>query len=101
MPVACCLAAVGGIFFVIWLGPGVLSTTLGMIWGILILQIFDLHVPPALAITLIPQILDDPTYLYPVSVAIGTSTLSLFFLIYKRLLVDFSRRQKSIDSDIG
>ena len=93
MPVACALAAAGGAFLVISLGPGVLSTTLGMIWGIFILQVFDLHVPPALAIALIPQIMDDPSYWYPVSVAIGTTALSLFFIIYRNRLVDFSRRQ--------
>lgn len=91
MPIACCLAAAGGAFLTIWLGPGVLSTTLGLLWGVLILRVFDLHVPPALAIALIPQIMDKPTFWYPVSVAIGTSSLSLVFMAYRCLLTRFPR----------
>jgi CBS-domain-containing membrane protein len=98
MPIACSLAAAGGAFFVISLGPGVLSTTLGMIWGILILHLFDLHVPPALAIALIPQIMHDLNYWYPISVAIGTSTLSACFIVYKSLLARHSRSQEAFDS---
>lgn len=97
MPLACCLAAAGGVFLVIWLGPGVTSTTLGLLWGILILRVFDLHVPPALAIALIPQIMAHPTYWYPVSVAIGTSALSVVFLAYRSLLWRFARRNPRND----
>jgi hypothetical protein len=84
MPLACSLAAAGGIFFVLILGGGILSTAFSMVWGILILRIFKLHVPPALTISLIPQIMENPNYWYPVSVAIGTISLSLFFFTYKK-----------------
>lgn len=86
MPIACALAAFGGLALVLSLGPGVLSTLLGMLWGVLILRAFALHVPPALAVSLIPQIMETPDYWYPVSVLIGTASLSILFFIYKRAL---------------
>ncbi|MGZ0657490.1 HPP family protein [Coraliomargarita sp. W4R53] len=86
MPLACCLAAAGGIFLVLTFGPGVLSTMLSMVWGILILRVFKLHVPPALAISLIPQIMENPNYWYPLSVAIGTVSLVFVFMVYKKML---------------
>lgn len=86
MPLACCLAAAGGIFLVLTFGPGVLSTATSMAWGILILRVFNLHVPPALAISLIPQIMEHPDYWYPLSVAIGTVSLFLVFVVYKKTL---------------
>jgi hypothetical protein len=85
MPLACCLAATGGVFLVLMFGSGVWSTTLSMIWGILMLRAFNLHVPPALAISLIPQIMEHPDYWYPLSVIIGTLALSLTFLTWSML----------------
>ena len=57
-----------------------------MAWGIQILRIFDLHVSPALAVALLPKVIDSPTALYPVAVGIGTSILSGLFVLYGRVL---------------
>jgi hypothetical protein len=84
MPFACALSALGGMAFMLSLGPGVMSTLLSMLWGVLILQVFALHVPPALAVSLIPQIMETPDYWYPLSVLIGTVSLSMLFLMYRR-----------------
>jgi hypothetical protein len=86
LPVACFLTALGG--FVSWhfLGVTPLAAAVSMAWGIAVLRVCDLHVPPALAVALLPLVMDKPTIAYPFAVGIGTTLLSLWFLAYQRLL---------------
>ncbi len=86
LPLACFLTALGG--FVSWhfLGVTPLAAAASMAWGIAILRACDLHVPPALAVALLPLVMDKPTIAYPFAVGIGTTLLSLWFLAYQRLL---------------
>jgi hypothetical protein len=86
LPLACFLTALGG--FVSWhfLGVTPLAAAISMAWGIAILRVCDLHVPPALAVALLPLVMDRPTIAYPFAVGIGTTLLSLWFLAYQRLL---------------
>jgi hypothetical protein len=86
LPVVCMLTAAGGLFSRQYLGIGAVGSVSSMAWGILILRVFDLHVPPALAVALLPQVIDSPTALYPVAVGIGTSLLSGLFVLYNRVL---------------
>jgi hypothetical protein len=86
LPIVCVLTATGGLFCRRYFGVGAASSVISMAWGILILRVFDLHVPPALAVALLPQVIDSPTALYPVAVGIGTSLLSGLFVLYNRLL---------------
>ena len=86
LPVVCTLTAAGGLFCRWYLGVGALASLSSMAWGILILRVFDLHVPPALAVALLPQVIESPTALYPVAVGIGTSLLSGSFVLYSRVL---------------
>ena len=51
--------------------------------GILVLRILRVHMPPALAVGLLPLIIDCPSVKYPVSVTIGTGALTLAFLVYR------------------
>ena len=85
LPVACFLTALGG--FVSWhfLGVTPLAAACSMAWGIAVLRVCDLHVPPALAVALLPLVMDQPTLAYPFAVGIGTTLLSLWFLAYQRL----------------
>lgn len=53
--------------------------------GILILRLFDLHVPPALAVGLLPFIIPAVDYRFAASVGIGTLTLTMLFLVWGRL----------------
>lgn len=87
LPIACFLTAAGGWALWAMLGMGPIAATLSMGWGILVLRAFDLHVPPALAVALLPQVMDSPTVAYPFSVAIGTLLMTLWFLLYQRLEV--------------
>ena len=86
LPIVCTLTATGGLFCRHYLGVGPAGSASSMAWGILILRVFDLHVPPALAVALLPQVIDSPTVLYPVAVGIGTSLLSGSFAFYSRVL---------------
>jgi hypothetical protein len=85
LPVACFLTALGG--FVSWhfLGVTPLAAACSMAWGIAVLRVCDLHVPPALAVALLPLVMDKPTLAYPVAVGIGTTLLSFWFLAYQRI----------------
>jgi hypothetical protein len=86
LPIACFLTALGG--FVSWhfLGVTPLAAACSMAWGIAVLRVCDVHIPPALAVALLPLVMDQPTLAYPFAVGIGTTLLSLWFLAYQRLL---------------
>lgn len=85
LPLACFLTALGG--FVAWrlLGVTPIAAGCAMGWGIAVLRVFDLHMPPALAVALLPLVMDHPTAAYPFAVGIGTALLSAWFLAYRRI----------------
>jgi hypothetical protein len=78
LPVVCFLAALGGLFFHHMLGVSWATAALSMAWGIAIMQLFRVHVPPALAVALLPMVMDAPTLWYPCSVGLGTLALTLW-----------------------
>jgi hypothetical protein len=86
LPAACFLTALGG--FLLWkfVGVGPVAAALSMAWGILVLRFFDLHVPPALAVALLPQVIDSPTIAYPLSVGVGTLLVTLWFLGHRYVM---------------
>lgn len=85
LPLACFLTAFGG--FVSWHFFGVtpLAAAVSMAWGIAVLRVCNLHVPPAVAVALLPLVMDRPTIMYPFAVGIGTTLLALWFLAWQRL----------------
>jgi len=83
LPLACFLTAAGGLLFLKLLGFGPLTAACDMAWGILILRLFDLHVPPAFAVALLPMVMNHPTLAYPFSVGAGTLLMTLWFLFYQ------------------
>src|SRR5216683_7569372 len=83
LPAACFLTALGGLLFWNLLGAGPAAAACSMAWGILVLRGFDLHVPPALAVALLPFVMNSPTIAYPFSVGIGTLLMTLWFLLYQ------------------
>ncbi len=85
LPLACFLTAAGGLFFWKLSGGGPAGAACGMASGIVVLRVFDLHVPPALAVALIPFVMDTPTIAYPLSVGVGTLLMTLWFFAYKWL----------------
>jgi len=85
LPVACGLTATAGVFIVGLLGVGPLAAACTVVFGATVLRTFDLHVPPAIAVGLLPFVMTNPSYDYPVSVAIGTLLLMLTFLAWRKL----------------
>jgi len=83
LPIACMLTAAVGLLFWNLLGVGPIAVACSMAGGVLVLRLFDLHVPPALAVALLPFVMDSPTIAYPISVGIGTLLMTLWFLFYK------------------
>jgi len=94
LPLACFLTAVGGLMFWKLLGVGPAAAAASMGCGVVVLRTLDLHVPPALAVALLPLVMDSPTVAYPFSVGIGTLMMTLWFLSYRFLAAtanNFSR----------
>jgi hypothetical protein len=65
-------------------GLGALGAVCAMAVGVLLLRVLDVHMPPALAVALLPFVMTSPDMKYPASVGIGTFVLTGFFLIYQR-----------------
>lgn len=86
MPLACFLTAGGGYLFWRLGGLHPLTAAASMAWGFLVLYILKLHVPPAMAVALIPMIMTRPTAAFPVAVALGTVLLTICYLLYRWLL---------------
>lgn len=93
LPVACALAASGGVLFVSLLGLTPWAAALSIFVSVTVLRVFDLHVPPALAVGLLPFIIPEPTYRFPIAVAAGTLLLTVTFVAWRRLL-GWSRARK-------
>ncbi len=86
MPLACFLTAGGGFLFWKLGGLHPLAAAASMAWSFLVLYVLDLHVPPAMAVALIPLIMARPTAAFPLAVALGTLLLTICFLLYRWLL---------------
>ena len=88
---ACVAGAVCGAAMVAWLGAGPLSAAASLLAGVLLVRALDLHVPPALAIGLLPQVLPHAGWHFVDSVA-----LLCAWLIVSFALADFVARRLSM-----
>jgi hypothetical protein len=98
LPVACFLTASGGL--VLWKVFGVtpLTAAMSMGWGIIVLRALDLHVPPALAVALLPLVMTHPTIMYPLAVGLGTLLLTGWFFLCEWMLADFARSDAGLSA---
>ena len=87
---ACVAGAACGVAAVAWLGAGPLSAAASLLAGVLIVRALDLHVPPALAIGLLPQIVPRPGLHFVESVA-----LLCAWLVGSFALANFASRRLS------
>jgi hypothetical protein len=87
LPAACFLTSTGGLLAVSLFGSGGIAAGCGMVFGIVVQHVLRIHMPPALAVGLLPLIIVSPSVKYPVSVAIGMGALTLAFLLYRRWTV--------------
>jgi hypothetical protein len=90
LPVACFLTALGGFVFWKFLGVTPITAVASMGWGIIVLRALDLHVPPALAVALLPLVMTNPTWIYPISVGLGTLMLTGWFFLCEWMLTGFA-----------
>lgn len=85
-PLACFLTASVGILADRFLGGGVTAVVVTVAMSLVLLRVFRMHLPPALAVGLLPFVMTAPNAWYPVSVALGTCTLAVFFLVHGYLI---------------
>jgi hypothetical protein len=82
-PVVCLLTAATGTLAVHECKTSFVAVFVTMIVAVGILRTFRVHMPPALAVGLIPFVMAAPDVRYPVSVTIGTATLTVCALGYR------------------
>lgn len=86
LPVACAMTATAGWLAVVVIDNPGIAAGVSMLAGIAILRLLRLHLPPALAIGLLPLVISTPDIKYPLSVAVSAMALMLGFLLYRRWL---------------
>lgn len=87
LPLACTVTAAGGVGALLVFGAGPLSVAVAMLIGIATLRLLRLHIPPALAVGLLPQVMPHADWRFAVAVAAGTLTLTASFLLARPLLL--------------
>jgi hypothetical protein len=85
LPFVCLITAGIGLIAEHMLHPGFLAVMITMLCSIGVLRLFDLHMPPALAIGILPFVIESPNYRYALSVFLGTVVLTLSYRGYKRV----------------
>jgi hypothetical protein len=86
LPAACTITAAAGVESIIIFGTGTASIATAMLAGIVTLRMFRVHLPPALAICLLPQMITDVDWQFVYGIAIGTVTLTGVFLLARSRL---------------
>jgi hypothetical protein len=86
VPLACFLTAMGGLCaYRLW-GVSAITAAISMAWGFAVLYALKIHLPPAMAVGLIPLIIKNPTISFPISVGAGTLFLMMCHWCYRRFL---------------
>jgi len=86
LPIACFLTAMGGYFFRAHIALDPLAAMLSMAWGIGVLRLFEIHIPPALAVALLPMVMNRVTIGYPLAVGLGTTMASVWFKVFEKCI---------------
>ena len=79
-PLVCILTACVGVVACHLCRSSAIGVMLTVFCSIAILRAFKVHMPPALAVGLLPFVMTSPNMRYPLSVGIGTAALTLCFL---------------------
>jgi len=85
VPLVCTSSAASGVILVGVFGVGPLAAALSIGCSIVILHAFKLHLPPALAVGLLPFVISHPSNEFPVAVAAGTALLAASFTAWRRI----------------
>jgi hypothetical protein len=90
-PLVCVLTACVGVFACHLCRSSAIGVMLTVLCSIAILRAFNVHMPPALAVGLLPFVMTAPDIRYPASVGIGTVALTLGFWVRGYLRRTFTR----------
>jgi hypothetical protein len=85
LPAICTLAAVVGVVALSAFGPGIISTVVAMLFGVVMLRVTRVHAIPALAIGLLPQVMKGADWHFPLAIGMGSALLTTSFLFFKKL----------------
>ncbi len=85
LPLVCLITAGTGLIAEHLLHPVFVAVIVTVLCSVGVLRLFELHMPPALAIGILPFVIERPDYRYALSVFLGTVVLTLYYLGYKRL----------------
>lgn len=80
---ACVLTASVGVSALMALGNSPLAVILVIAFSMGIIRVFRLHAPPAVAVGLLPFVMEHPDFWFPLAVGAGTSLLAGTFIIYR------------------
>jgi hypothetical protein len=80
LPLVCFLTASVGLLACRGLDDGPFGVVVTVAVSILLLRVFRVHMPPALAVGVLPFVITAPDIWYPTSVGIGTVALTLCFI---------------------
>jgi len=83
VPVICGLTAAATMLIIGWLGAGPMAAALSALCGATVLRIFRLRFPPAVAVAVLPFVMTQPDFRYPVAVTIGTVILCVAFFLWR------------------
>lgn len=100
LPAACVLIATAGWAAVSVFGKSGVAAGCAMLFGVIALRLLRLHMPPALAVGLLPIVISSPGIKYPISVAIGIGALTLAFLLYHRWVTGHGRAGRSVPNEM-
>lgn len=96
LPAACFLTSSAGLAAANLFGSVALAAGCAMVFGIITLRLLQLHMPPVLALGLLPLVIPAPDIKYPISVAIGTAALTLAFRLYRRWVTGKGRAGRRV-----
>jgi len=91
-PVVCVLTATTGVIATHSFQASFIGVMLTVLVSIAILRAFQVHMPPALAVGLLPFVMNSPSMRYPISVGVGTVALTLCYLGRAYARKAFARR---------
>jgi hypothetical protein len=97
-PLVCVLTASIGVIACHLFRSSVVGVMLTVLCSIAILRAFKVHMPPALAVGLLPFVMTAPNIRYPTSVGIGTVALTLCFWGRGSIRRSFTRIARRIGS---
>ena len=84
---ACMFTATVGVGVVMALGNNPLSVMLVIALAMGIIRAFRLHAPPAVAVGLLPFVMNHPDFRFPLAVGTGTILLIITFAVYRAFVL--------------